>query len=653
MIKTLLTCLVLVLSAQLFGQELSYKNIDWEESPKWESLDTAYVEEQEVGLTYKRIVEFAYSEEYDNRLVEYFTLHRKVRVISDDAVQGNNKVYIGMRDVLDLVEAKARVITPDGEIITFDESNMNDSEGEDGSVVYKYFAIDGAVNGSDIEYTYTVMRVPSYEGDRLTFQSENIRTNVDFTLCSPSNLLFDFKSYNNFPDMILDTLEKDKNLYYAKVDSIGSMVDENYSAYRKNLMYLVYKLDENTGTRTSNIVTFGEVSQNIYSFYYSEPEKKDLKALKKLIGETGAFKEEDDEKKIRLVESYIKSNIGLIDGVPTKGFNELISDGYTSARGITYLTIQAMKMLEIKHEIVLTCNRYDDNFDENFEHYDVLENLFLYFPKQKLYMAPDEELFRLGLIPDEWTGQDGLFIKEISVGDMHTGLGKVKHISGLDADLTHDYMDITVDFSDITQPEIEFERDLLGYSNVYFQSVYNLIEEEGQKELDESLIMFADENGEVIEYTVSGIDEADFGVNPMIYKGKMKTTSIMEKAGNRFLFKVGELIGPQMEMYQEEERVTDIEHSHNMEYKRVIRFVIPDGFELSGLEALVINEEYPVNKPTIRFKSSYTIIDGVVEITVIERYDEILFEKEEINDFRRIINAAANFNKIVLFLVKK
>ena len=192
MIKTLLTCLVLVLSAQLFGQELSYKNIDWEESPKWESLDTAYVEEQEVGLTYKRIVEFAYSEEYDNRLVEYFTLHRKVRVISDDAVQGNNKVYIGMRDVLDLVEAKARVITPDGEIITFDESNMNDSEGEDGSVVYKYFAIDGAVNGSDIEYTYTVMRVPSYEGDRLTFQSENIRTNVDFTLCSPSNLLFDF-----------------------------------------------------------------------------------------------------------------------------------------------------------------------------------------------------------------------------------------------------------------------------------------------------------------------------------------------------------------------------------------------------------------------------------------------------------------------------
>jgi len=653
MLKTFLTCLTIVYSAHLFGQELSYNDVVWEESPVWESLDSAYSEEQEVGLIYKRIVEFAYSEEYDNRLVEYFTIHRKVRVVSDDAVQANNKVYIGMRDVLDLVEAKARVITPDGEIITFDESNMNDSEGEDGSVVYKYFAIDGAVNGSDIEYTYTVMRVPSYEGDRMTFQSENIRTNVDFTLCSPSNLLFDFKSYNNFPEMILDTLEEDKNLYYAKIDSIGAMVDENYSAYRKNLMYLVYKLDENTGTRTSNIVTFGEVSQNIYNFYYSEPEKKDLKALKKLITESGAFKEENSEKQIRLVESYIKTNIGLIDGVPTKGFSELISDGYTSARGMTYITIQAMKMLDIKHEIVLTCNRYDDLFDKDFEHYDVLENLFLYFPKQKLYLAPDEELFRLGLIPDDWTGQNGLFIKEISAGDMHTGLGKVKYIKGLDADLTHDYMDVTVDFSDITQPEIDFERELLGYSNVYFQSVYNLIEEEGQKELDESLIMFADENGEVIEYTVTGTDEADFGVNPMIYKGKMKTTSIMEKAGNRYLFKVGELIGPQMEMYQDEERVTDIEHRHNMEYKRVIRFEIPEGFELSGLEALEINETYPIDNPTIRFVSSYTTKGNMVEITVIERYDEILFEKEEITDFRRIINAAANFNKIVLFLVKK
>lgn len=82
-------------------------------------------------------------------------------------------------------------------------------------------------------------------------------------------------------------------------------------------------------------------------------------------------------------------------------------------------------------------------------------------------------------------------------------------------------------------------------------------------------------------------------------------------------------------------------------------FEIPEGYELSGLEKLKINESYPIDKPTIRFSSVYSVEGDMVTITVVEHYDEVFFEKKEIDDFRRIINAAANFNKIVLFLVKK
>lgn len=644
---------LLFICSSLFGQDLFYKNVKWEDTPTWKDLGEKYKDETEVDLSDSRIVQFAYDESADNSLVEYYTLHKKVRVVSDEAVQDNNKVYIGMGNVITLLEAKARVITPDGKVVDFDQSNIKENKGEDGSVDYKYFAIDGVVNGSDIEYTYTVKRYPNYDGSRMTFQDGNIHTNVDFKVISPSNLVFKFKSYNGFPEMVQDSSYEEQNVFTASTEFIPGLDNEDYSAYVKNLMHVIYRLDKNTGTGVNNIISFGKISQNVYEYYYTDLEKKDKKALNQFLSKTGALKEKDEEAKIRKVENYIKGNFGIIDGVPTKTFKEIIADGYTSSRGATYLMVQALKSMEIQHELVLGCDRMEDYFDAAFEHYRVLDNIMIYYTKQGKLSAPDEMAYRYGMVPEEWTGADALFIKEVKIGDLKTGLGKVKRVEPLGSELTHDNMEVTVDFESITQPIIYFERSLQGYTCASFQSIYNLIAEDNKKELDESLITFADPKGEVLEYKLKGIEESDFGVNPMVYSGKLKTTSIIEKAGNRYLFKVGELIGAQAEMYQESTRVMDIEHGHNMVYNRKITFVIPDGYELSGLESLKTNEVYPAENPMIRFVSDYTVTGNKVEITVTEQYDEVHFSKEEINDFRRIINAAANFNKIVLFMVKK
>ena len=651
--KRIYVWVLLILAFASRAQDLEHEKIEWEESPEWVALDSSYSDEQEVVLKFNKVIEFAYAEEYNNRLVEYLTIHRSTRVQGDDAIQSNNKVYIGMYNVLELIEAKARVITPDNKVVNLDKSNILESEGGDGLSGYKYFAIDGVVEGSTIEYIYTVLRVPAYEGIKNDFQDDVINLDMSFTLAAPSNLGFSFKSYNGFPEVVQDTVVEDKNLYTAHVDSMPVFAGEDYAAYGKNLQHLIYKLDKNTYTGTYNVVSFGEVAQNVFGFYNDEIAKSDVKKLKKLINESGAGKASSEEEKIRLLERYVKSNIGIIDGVETKSIAEILSDGFTSERGMILITIQALKQMEIKHEMVLTCDRYDDIFDEDFEHYQVLKYIAIYFPKIKKYMAPADELYRLGMIPDEWTNQKGLFIKEVAVGDIKTGLGKVKFIEPLSSAYTKDLMDLTVDFSDVAQPVVEFRKEISGYSSVGFQGIYNLIDEESKKELDEALIKFSDENGEVLNYEVSGVDEEDCGVNPMVYTGKLKTTSVMEKAGNRYLFKVGELIGPQMEMYQEEERVLDIEHSHNMVYDRTIRFTIPDGFEVSGLDDLNIKEYYPLEKPVIKFESTYTQNGNEIEVKIIEQYDQISFTKDEINDFRRIINAAANFNKVVLFMTKK
>lgn len=650
--KMILLLAVLITGNLLNAQELLYLGIGWDENPTWQDLDTAYNEKQEVVLDHEVIVECAYSEEYGNNLVEYFTIHKKIRVLGDDAIQGNNKVYIGMGGVAELIEAKARVITPDGTVIDFDEDKILESEGGDGLQAHKYFAIDGAVKGADIEYTYTVLRGPNLDGRRYDLQGEYIRKNVDFTFASPSNLLFKFKSYNGLPEMQQDTIYEERNVFTVHVDSIGLMEEEDYSAYDKNLQHVIYKLDFNSYNRQSNITSFGEISQNLFEIYYNEIDKKDKKVLNTILDECGSKNASSEKEKIRLFENYLKTHINIIPGLPWSSIPDIIANGYTSSTGMNFMMIQGIRLMEIKHEFVLTCDRFENNFDEDFEHYAVLNNALLYFPKLKMYMAPDEPAFRLGIVPSEWTDQKGLFISEVTIGDVSTGLGKVKYIKPLATEKTQDNMNISVNLETMEEPIIDFTREISGYSSVGFQAIYPLLDEDQKKELDEAFIKFADANGEIVSYEVTGATPENVGTAPIVFKGQLKASSIIENAGNKYLLKVGELIGPQAEMYQEKARHTDIVHDHNMIYNRSIKITIPEGYEVSGLEKLNINEVYPLDSPMISFISSYKQSGNIIEITVKEQYDDMLFDKSEIDEFRRIINAAANFNKIVIRLVK-
>jgi hypothetical protein len=648
---TVLLCSPVFLQAQTEVVDFSdLEQIDWEEKPEWSELEEAYQEEPEVTLIYNKMIEFAYSDKYDGRLVEYYTVHKKVRVNNDDAIEYHNKVYIGLNGVLELGDAKGRVIKPNGEIINFDTTNIQQSDGGEDMAPHYYFALDGVEIGSDVEYTYTLLKVPSVKGRRVTLQDEYERTNVDFTLIAPDNLLFEIRTYNGLTEAYRDSTREDKNVYHVHEEVIEKMPDEDYSSYERNQMYLVYKLDGNLATGKGNIVTFGEISQSIFEAYYYPLEKKEAKSIAKLVKESGADDEESIDAKLRKLDGYIKNNIYLLDVIDFSSIKDAMKYKFTSSYGLGLIYAQCMEHLGIESQIVLTTNRYENYFDEEFEHHQVLENLMFYIPKTKKYLVPDDYSFRYGIFPASWAGQKGLFIRKVGVGDIQTGVAKIKFIEGLDAELTKDVMDVTFAFDDMTEPVAMFKRELSGYSSCYFQPYYSDLDSLAREELDEAYVKFVDQEGELLEYSVSGVDKEDVFVNPVVYTGKIKTATLLEKAGNKYMFKIGEAIGPQAEMYEEKERKLDIEHDHNMIYERKISFTVPDGYKVAGLEKLEINEVYPKEDPTIGFVSSYAMEGDEVVVTVTEYYRQIQFDKTEINDFRRIINAAANFNKVVLFL---
>jgi hypothetical protein len=58
-------------------------------------------------------------------------------------------------------------------------------------------------------------------------------------------------------------------------------------------------------------------------------------------------------------------------------------------------------------------------------------------------------------------------------------------------------------------------------------------------------------------------------------------------------------------------------------------------------------------KRTMAFTSSYKLEGNVVKISVSEYYTNIVYPLSIFEDFRKVINAAADFNKIALVFEKK
>jgi hypothetical protein len=132
------------------------------------------------------------------------------------------------------------------------------------------------------------------------------------------------------------------------------------------------------------------------------------------------------------------------------------------------------------------------------------------------------------------------------------------------------------------------------------------------------------------------------------------STHFIEMAGPRILFKVGELIGPQVEMYRDDERMTEVENEFNRGYDRVIKIKIPAGYKIRNPDDAKLNVVYEDNgKQPFLFISDYTINDKEMVISIKEYYKEIYAPVSRYEDFRKVINAAADFNKVTLVLEKK
>ncbi len=652
--KLLLCLAIFALPLVLRAQHLEHQNYDWEKAPALHQISPADNAFPEVVLMEKQSIEYAFDQE--GSLSEYYLIHRVIKVNSDEAIESNNKIYLPLYNIEEVLINKARVITSDGQIKEVGPDDIKQATDEENKESYLYFAIEGVDIGSEIEYIHYLKVIPNYAGKRLVLQGAVPKRNVEVEIISPKDFIFSSKSLNAFPEMALDTNIAEKNRLHATTSEIGGATEELFSVYEPNLMQIHYKLDKNSSYGEESIFTYTALSKKVHDFIYEPINKKTEKEFKKLTKEIKIHKKDSDHEQIRKVEDYLKENYQILE-MNIEGMSNLefiLEKRYTNKAGMAKLFANLMRYMKIDHEMVLTCNRHEQRFDPDFESYGFLETYLIYFPKLKEYVAPTSLTARLGFVPYQWTHNYGLHIKSVELGGLQMGVGYVRFINAVAYEKNVDQLKVNVNFTENFEGQnLEITRQLEGYYAQFYQPLYDFLQEEEKQQVNEHLIRHVAEDAEISSIEITNEGTKDFARKPLVAKSKAVSKSCIERAGNKYLFKVGTLIGLQTEMYREQDRNFAVENDYNRKYIREISFVIPDGYKVSNLEAIDRDIYFEKDgKRTMAFTASHEVNGNTVTIKIHEYYKNINYPIAQYEDYRRVINAAADFNKLVVFFEK-
>lgn len=625
----------------------------WADKPMLHTIDKKFANESAVILMDTRRIE--YIDDAKGNVQTYKTLHKIIHVNDDKGIEAFNKVYLPVSDNNDILDIKARTILPEGKIIELDKSNIKDLK--EGDRLYKIFALDGLQKGCEVEYYYTYNREVSFFG-REVMQVRMPVLAAELCIVSPLRLGFDTKTFNNAARPV-DTVLNDKHRIRVSMYNLPGAEDEKYATQTANLARVEFKLSYNTAkSSTERLFTWDELARRIYQ-NYSTFSAKELKKTEDLINDKKWARLENDKAKITAVENYIKTNIGTredIDGDDAENIEKILRNKIASYRGIIRLYGILFNKLAIDIQFVLTGDRSEFAIDKNFENWNNCENSLLYFTNEKKFLAPTATSMRYPWIEPYWGNTYGLFCKGTTIGTFSTAVAEIRQVQLEDYTQSSNNIEAAIQLNATADTLIINTKQLYrGYSASVYRSIFNFTSEEDQKKYLKELVKFGTNSENIVSTKLENQDFESYSDNkPFILNATVKASELVEKAGNKVLVKIGDIIGPQVEMYQEKPRQFPMEIPYGHILHRKIEFSIPEGYTVKNLNELAIDNTYKENgQQTMGFVSTYKQEGSKVVIEVMEDYRKTYYPLAQYEDFKKIINAAADFNKITLVLEKK
>lgn len=648
--KTLLY-LSLFFSTSILAQS-NYVKEQWQPAPALHAITEKYKEAAAVYVLDKKASEYVI--EKDGFFV-YRTVHRIVHINNDKGIENFNKVYLPFGEGVELLDVKARTILPGGKVMELNNANIKDIKDDEGND-YKIFAIDGLTKNCEVEYFFTVKKVPSYFGsDFISSKIPSMQSRWE--LITPATLVFETKTFNNLPQ-VKDSSNSTKRFLWMDAENVDEAADEKYAMYDADLKRIEYKLAYNKSkNEKERLFTWNELAKKAYSIY-SDVSEKEVKKLKDVADDMGILKSSSNVEKITAIENYIKKNFIVRKDISSDDADDLtkiLKTKVISERANLKLFLSLLNIAAVPNQLVFCGDRSDYTIDRSFENWNNAANNLIYFPEQKKFIAPSQIEYRYPWIPPTWAGSLGLFCVPTTIGNYTTALSELKMIP-LES-YEHNFSNLTVkaSFDKDDALLLQVQQSYGGYSAVNYRAAFAFAPAEEQDKFLKELIKFGTNSENMLTHSFENKDlEQKDAYLPFIINAKVRSTQLFDMAGSKYLIKVGELIGQQAEMYETKKRENKIVLYYPHSLVRDIELTIPEGYKINNLQDLNINQVYKEGDVvTIGFVSNYELSGNILKIKIREDYRNVTYPIEQYEVFKKIINASADFNKVVLVIDKK
>lgn len=651
---------IVVVAAFLFStgfinaQTFDYSHrAKWIETPEKHNVSKEFTAASAVGILDDRSIEYKLEGE---NIMLYVTYHRIFKINDDKGIEMFNKVYLPVYPGAEITQLKARTILSSGKIINVPSEKIKEIE-EEGQR-YKLFAMEGVEKGAEIEYLYTTKKEPSYFGTEIFQSSTTPYQQTFFSLSIPKHLKFDAKGFNGYT-VSTDSLINDQRITVGYAENIPELDEEKYSVRTRYLKRVEYKLSYNLSTNPNiRIYTWKEYAKRVFASYTSLSPKEE-KSIESMLSAIKLDNTKNEEAQIIAVEDYIKKTINIdknLIGEDASAIDKIIKRKSADDRGIMRLFANIFEKAAIKYQIVFVSNRNELPLDDELENWNRIDEAVFYFPNSKKYLSPTSVELRYPFIPFFWSGTKGLFLKATTIGTFTSAIGAFGDIEMLSYENHSHDMEATVKFSaDLDSLIINTRQILTGYGAANYRPIYNFLPKEKQDEATKEIIKSVGNCTDIKNIKIENSLLIDFTENkPLIISADVVSTDMIEKAGNKVLVKIGDIIGPQEQMYQEKPRQLSIELPYPHTLKRKILLDIPSGYKVKNLDDLKINITHKDGEErTMGFVSSYTMSGKTITININEDYRKIQYPLSQFEDFKKVINASADFNKVVLVFEKE
>jgi hypothetical protein len=628
-------------------------SIDWAAKPALHAFPAGFKDASAVYLLDSRIYEYKFE---GKDLVQQNYVYKLIKVADDKGIEMFNKVYIPVYRNAEIRDIKARVIASSGKVLDVPADKIKDID-EDGNQ-YKVFAMEGLDKGAEVEYSYVVKRAPSFFGGDI-FQSKEVPYyQVKIAVSTPKHLKFDAKGFNGFT-VLKDSVIGDQRVIAAYSQNIPGLDDEKYGLRQPLLQRLDYKFSYNLSKNEDvELYTWKELAKNFYTNITTLTEKE-KKAVSKFVTAASIAEGTAEEMTIKLLEDYMKTHINVDDKLVSEdadNIESIIKTGNANNYGSNRLFIAMLENKSIRYQIVFPSVRDQLPIDEELENWNRIDETLIYFPGTGKFVQPSGTTMRYPYVEPFWAGTRGLFLKGTTIGDVKTAIGKFDTIPMEPFDLHAHNMEVSAKL-DATGDSliIESRQILKGYGALVYRPIWLFLPKDKQEEAVKDIIKSVAKSENIQDIKVENTKMTDTWDNkPLVIGGTIHTADPLERAGSKILFKVGELIGPQEQMYQEKPRQLPAELQYPHVLYRKIKFEVPAGYSIKNPNDLNIDIQYKKgNQVTMGFVSTYKLSGNILDIEIMESYHELKYPLSEFEDFKKVINAAADFNKIVLVLEKK